>query len=225
MVEPVNPHVITVAAKAITLLNLAGISFSGMDLSDIRIKGADLRNAVLDRVNLAGSDLEEVNFSGAWLRSANLDNARLSGTFPVFLSAKSDPLYSVAMSQDAKYVVLAGARKLQLYDISPSQRKLLYQFSSISDESPNCVVISLDNQVVARGCNEMVEVHWIQQRRSRKINPPVRALTFSQIGLVGAELDDVKIWEPADYKLIYRLQVAGSPLGSYEIENCGCHSG
>jgi uncharacterized protein YjbI with pentapeptide repeats len=40
------------AANAMTILNAARVSFSGMDLSQVKIAGADLRAALLHRTNL-----------------------------------------------------------------------------------------------------------------------------------------------------------------------------
>lgn len=58
--EEVQP----VAANALTLLVKAGVQFNGMDFSQIKVRGADLR---------------EVNWHRSWLRGVNLDGADLAG--------------------------------------------------------------------------------------------------------------------------------------------------
>ncbi|MEM7403046.1 MAG: pentapeptide repeat-containing protein [Myxococcota bacterium] len=59
------------AANALTILNAAGVSFSGMDLHGIKAPGALLDGAVLD-----GTDLRGANLAGAWLGHASLSQAR-----------------------------------------------------------------------------------------------------------------------------------------------------
>jgi WD40 repeat protein len=68
------------AANAATILNAAGIAFSGRDLCSIRIAGANLQGALCDSTNFEGADLSRVNFSGgAWLSRASFKKANLQG--------------------------------------------------------------------------------------------------------------------------------------------------
>jgi hypothetical protein len=50
----------------------------GCDLSDAKLRYADLKNAVLVGANLSGADLKAADLSGANLTGANLTNADLS---------------------------------------------------------------------------------------------------------------------------------------------------
>jgi uncharacterized protein YjbI with pentapeptide repeats len=50
------------AAHALSVLNAAGLSFSGLDLSAIRVPGADLSNAVLANTCFNKADLRGVRF-------------------------------------------------------------------------------------------------------------------------------------------------------------------
>jgi uncharacterized protein YjbI with pentapeptide repeats len=50
------------AAHALSVLSGAGLSFSGMDLSSVRVPGADLSNAVLADTCFNKADLRGVKF-------------------------------------------------------------------------------------------------------------------------------------------------------------------
>lgn len=67
------------AANALTILVKAGTQLNGLDLSQIKVPGADLSYGLFDQTQFAGADLTEVRFRGAWLRGANLENAQLRG--------------------------------------------------------------------------------------------------------------------------------------------------
>jgi len=70
-----NPSLSQAAANAITVLNYAGVSFSGMDLSYIAIPYADLSGAIFDGTNLACANLTGVRLAHAFLREANLSES------------------------------------------------------------------------------------------------------------------------------------------------------
>ncbi len=74
-----NPHFSQSASNAITVLNRARVSFSGMDFRKIKIRGADLTSAILDNTNLEGADLTDVILVAAWLYKANLQYSILQG--------------------------------------------------------------------------------------------------------------------------------------------------
>jgi WD40 repeat protein len=69
------------AANAITILNYARFSFSGMDLSGINIKGAVLDNALLDKTNLSTANLTNVSMREVWAPGADFSNATLSNVW------------------------------------------------------------------------------------------------------------------------------------------------
>jgi Pentapeptide repeats (8 copies) len=73
-----DPHMAMIAANAISILNLAKISFSGRDFRGIRIPGACLGEAILANVDLREADLQGANLSKAVLSGALLDGAFLS---------------------------------------------------------------------------------------------------------------------------------------------------
>jgi WD40 repeat protein/Tfp pilus assembly protein PilF len=65
------------SANAITILNKAKISFSGMDFSGIRIPAADLSYGVFYDTNLSDTDLTNVKLQNAWLQNVNFQSANL----------------------------------------------------------------------------------------------------------------------------------------------------
>lgn len=72
-----NPAVGIAAANAVTVLNVAGTSFSGCDFSDTYLPGVDLRHSVCDGANFSGAHLQGAKFKGAWLNNADFGNACL----------------------------------------------------------------------------------------------------------------------------------------------------
>jgi len=75
-----STEVETAAANAITILNQAHYPLTTLDLKGIRISGADLSNAILEKVNFTGAQLNRVEFSGTYLPEANFTNASLKDT-------------------------------------------------------------------------------------------------------------------------------------------------
>lgn len=63
------------AANAITVLNLAGKSFTRKDFSEISVPYADLSGAICDETNFKNAILRGVNFQHAWLRKADFTGA------------------------------------------------------------------------------------------------------------------------------------------------------
>ncbi len=72
-----NPESSIAAANAITILNEARVSFSGMDFSSVNIPGADLGFSNLQNADLRYANLTRVNLSQANLKNANLQRAIL----------------------------------------------------------------------------------------------------------------------------------------------------
>jgi len=75
-----NEPIFTVAAaNAITLLNRIGVTFSGLDLSHVRIEGADLSRGVLDGVDFTNADLRHVKLMDANITQVNFSGACMDG--------------------------------------------------------------------------------------------------------------------------------------------------
>lgn len=59
--------------------NLAGVDFSGHDLTNVKLSHANLNSAVMSNLDLSGADLRSATLQGAYLINANLDGANLCG--------------------------------------------------------------------------------------------------------------------------------------------------
>jgi hypothetical protein len=90
------------SANAATLLAAAHVPFSGRDLSSVRIKGADLSNAVLSYTCLHEADLQDAILHRVWLEHADLRKANLQGIdFGEFPSLKFESeVQCVSYSKD-----------------------------------------------------------------------------------------------------------------------------
>jgi WD40 repeat protein len=73
-----EPRVAIAAANAMTILNAAGVDFSGENFSRVRIKGANLVGAMCIGTNFTEADLREVEWVGAQLDHADFTRACVS---------------------------------------------------------------------------------------------------------------------------------------------------
>ncbi len=60
-------------------LDLSSKRLSGLDLSDVDFRGANLRSVRMNKTDLRGANLSGVNLDTAWMLGANLEGANLSG--------------------------------------------------------------------------------------------------------------------------------------------------
>jgi WD40 repeat protein len=96
---------ICAAANAITCLVASKYSFSGQDLSDIAIKGANVRSGLFHYTDFTNSDLTGVNFTNSYLCDAkfvgtNMRDIELGIRYSD--SYANSPVFSIQYSQDGK---------------------------------------------------------------------------------------------------------------------------
>lgn len=145
----------TASANAITILNYAGIPFSRKNFSHIRIKGADLSNAILDSVNLKNADLRKVNLRGAWLNNAELGGALMEevefGEFS-YLNAE-EPIRCIAYSYFGDHYLAVGGKEgvIRVWNIKES--KWVFTLKGHTDQV-NCLVFSHDGKILLSGSND-----------------------------------------------------------------------
>lgn len=68
-----------ISTDACEYCNLAGVDFSGHDLTKVKLSHANLSGAVLSNIDLSGADLRFATLQGAVLGNSNLDGANLCG--------------------------------------------------------------------------------------------------------------------------------------------------
>ncbi len=120
----------SVVANALTALNTAGVSFSGMNLAGLTAGSAeppapgtpfaDLGGAMLAGVDLSCADLRHCRLQQACLDGANLRQAKMQGAafgeLPSFLVGSE--VKAVTVSPDGRFVFSASLRQLQMWDAS-----------------------------------------------------------------------------------------------------------
>ena len=96
-------------SNAMTLLNAIGFTFSGLDLSNIKIQNANLDIGWFDGTNFRNSLISNTDFKRANLNNSNFEGAHLNnieiGIPKPDLLGHKDRVTSVALSKDGKYVV------------------------------------------------------------------------------------------------------------------------
>lgn len=118
------PYSEIAAKNAITILNFAKISFSGMNLSGIRIPNADLSNGIFDSTNFTYADLSGVNLQGSWLRNINLKRAILQkvtfGEKPFIQMTRNNgckvPANIICYSKNGEWLAIASKSHIFLYN-------------------------------------------------------------------------------------------------------------
>ncbi len=120
-----------VASTAITILNSGRVSFSGMDLSHIRIPNADLSRAICDSTLFQNADLTCIKLQGIYLRNANLIKAQMRwvdfGERP-YLQTLSD-ISACCYSVNGKLLAIAAGSTIFLLNVD-DYNTLLYQLDA-----------------------------------------------------------------------------------------------
>ncbi len=145
------------SSNAATTLNAVGIAFTGRDLSEIAIPGADLTNAIFDHANLEGADLSGVNFSLAWLAFANFKGANLKdvqwGEQVDWLGHRG-AVNAVVLSPDKKTLASGGADgDIRLWDVKTGQCKQILPGQK-QRMAITCLDFTPDSKQLVSGCED-----------------------------------------------------------------------
>ena len=143
-------------SNAITILNYLSFSFSGLDLSNIKIKNADLDQGMFNETNFKNTEIENTNFSRCILNNSNFEGAKLKnirlefGIPKMKLLGHNDQVNSIVFSRDGKYLISGSSdNSIKVWDFE--KEKLI---RTLGDDSgyKKSVTISKDGKYVVSGC-------------------------------------------------------------------------
>ncbi|KRX03697.1 WD40-repeat-containing domain [Pseudocohnilembus persalinus] len=105
-------HISNIAANAATIFNALNFSFSELDLSNTKLNGALLMQAIMHKTNLQGAVLDDVNLTDAILTEANFDGASMKnvnfGRLPHLIGHQSSVM-ALSFSPTNSYIVSGGS--------------------------------------------------------------------------------------------------------------------
>lgn len=155
-----------VSANTATLLTRAHVEFSGRDLQNIRIPGADLSAGILDSTNLSGAFLDGVDLCQAFLNGANFKNCSMKdvnvGVLP-YLEVPLEPT-TIVMSRDETILAVVSEKQITIIDLP--NRKLIQTINS--DSKINGCDIDPTNKLIAFGCEDHKVYIWNLQEKKEE---------------------------------------------------------
>ena len=125
------------AANSITILNIAGESFSGKDFRGIQIPGANLSGAICDSTDFTDANLANVNFRHAWLQNAKLTRANMPGTdFVELPSIENDQaITTMAMDPQNRWLLTGDMEgRLIQWDLITNQQFAVLQVKAYATD-------------------------------------------------------------------------------------------
>ncbi len=229
----------TSAANAMTILNTAGLSFSGKDLRDIHVstfidnrwQGPNISGGFFGGTNFSKADLRGSVMFGSWFQKASFRNAKLDmtdmGIAKKTFKGHSDDVNSVSFSNDGKFIASGSKDKtVKIWDFSTE--KLLKEFKGHSD-SVSSVSFSNDGKFIASGSDDHTVKIWDFStgkllKEFKGHSSRVNSVSFSNDGKFiasGSRDKTVKIWDFSTGKLLKEFKGHSSSVESVSFSNDG----
>ncbi|BBE09987.1 Putative uncharacterized protein [Mycoavidus cysteinexigens] len=204
------------AANALTILVKAGVQLSRLDLSQIKVRGANLNYGVFDQTKFERADLSEVKLRGAWLRGANFKGANLKevnfGELPSLEVGKK--VMDCCYSPDGRWLAVGtNDGEIQLYKTETLKR--VDKISAHNNQPVYSVKFSRDNKYLASGSGDGLVKLWevkngkLAQRSDHhefeaSCARGVWCVSFSPDGILASGGGDkvVRLWEVESGKLL-----------------------
>ncbi len=231
-----TPSLGRVASNAITILNVAWVSFYGWKLEGVCIAGADLTGAICDKANFSGANLMDVTFYRASLREVNFKGAQMSGIqFGEYPYLKFESVcYAVAYSSNESYLAVASGKAIHLFDATTrTLRRILRGHESYVTS----VEFSDDGKYVVSGSGDKTVCVWDVERgelrqRLTGHEGDVNSVGFNDNGkhvVSGSSDTTVSVWDVECGELCQCLRghegdvygVAFSSDGKYVVSGSG----
>jgi WD40 repeat protein len=152
---------VTAASNAITILVRAKHSFATEDLSNISIKGADISGGIFQFADLTDADLTDVNMTNSNFVGANMRNTIMQGVnFGIYPDLKTTNVYSIAFSNDDKYVLSGHKGFCNIWDYKKGEVICTFHTETQQEFITSCAFSSSGGFIVTGSSNGLVNL-WI----------------------------------------------------------------
>jgi tetratricopeptide (TPR) repeat protein len=209
------------AANAITLLVASKYPFSGQNLSNVSIRGANLRNGIFHYTDFTNADLTEVNLTNCFLNDAILLKADMKDIVLSIrpdlrghiqrLSGNRDKVTSVCFSTNSK--LLASCSRDQTVLIWDVATENLFQILMGHTSQINSIKFSHNSHLIASASiDHLIKIWDVNKGRLIKNiyghEAGVTGVCFSKNSdfLVSSSIDKtLRVWQVDSGKQIFKL--------------------
>ena len=131
--------------------------FSGRDLSEVKIPGADLSRALLDHTDFQRANLRGVELRQAFLRETNFKGADLTNVeFGELPSLELNENDSIAYSPDGRWLAVGIAEKIELWTADGSTK--VTTFTGHNSIATSLAFDSTGERLASGGLDKTVQV-------------------------------------------------------------------